>query len=123
MLRRPPRSSRTDTLFPYPSLFLSGLGIVYVDVFELRAFIHHGFSADARIGGGEAVTGENVQVRVLLEPGFQLLGAHQIVRVMVHGAAIGTVEAGLHLVDGRTEERRVGKECVSKCRARWLPYH
>src|SRR3546814_15367378 len=23
----------------------------------------------------------------------------------------------------RSEERRVGKECVSKCRSRWLPYH
>src|SRR3546814_20976258 len=29
-------------------------------------------------------------------------------------------------VDGRSqrsEERRVGKECVSKCRSRWSPYH
>src|SRR3546814_13161683 len=24
---------------------------------------------------------------------------------------------------GRAEERRVGKECVSKCRSRWSPYH
>src|SRR3546814_15134793 len=23
----------------------------------------------------------------------------------------------------RSEERRVGKECVSKCRSRWSPYH
>src|SRR3546814_18670533 len=23
----------------------------------------------------------------------------------------------------RSEERRVGNECVSKCRARWSPYH
>src|SRR3546814_11776166 len=23
--------------------------------------------------------------------------------------------------DGRSEERRVGKECVSKCRSRWTP--
>src|SRR3546814_15376876 len=23
----------------------------------------------------------------------------------------------------RSEERRVGKECVSTCRSRWLPYH
>src|SRR3546814_12411204 len=23
----------------------------------------------------------------------------------------------------RSEERRVGKECVSKCRYRWSPYH
>src|SRR3546814_18549963 len=25
--------------------------------------------------------------------------------------------------DGRSEERRVGKECVSTCRSRWSPYH
>src|SRR3546814_4632867 len=25
--------------------------------------------------------------------------------------------------DRRTEERRVGKECVSTCRSRWSPYH
>src|SRR3546814_16494955 len=33
---------------------------------------------------------------------------------------------GLHVPvapDGRSEERRVGKECVSTCRSRWSPYH
>src|SRR3546814_11894220 len=28
-----------------------------------------------------------------------------------------------HLRAGRSEERRVGKECVSTCRSRWSPYH
>ena len=27
------------------------------------------------------------------------------------------------LVDNRSEERRVGKECSSPCRSRWSPYH
>src|SRR3546814_19975775 len=27
------------------------------------------------------------------------------------------------LADVRSEERRVGKECVSTCRCRWSPYH
>src|SRR3546814_19902408 len=27
------------------------------------------------------------------------------------------------LAAGRSEERRVGKECVSTCRSRWSPYH
>src|SRR3546814_13237032 len=31
---------------------------------------------------------------------------------------IGAGEA----IDGRSEERRVGKECVSTCRSRWSPY-
>src|SRR3546814_13422397 len=26
-------------------------------------------------------------------------------------------------LDSRSEERRVGKECVSTCRSRWSPYH
>src|SRR3546814_4553386 len=28
-----------------------------------------------------------------------------------------------HPAVGRSEERRVGKECVSTCRSRWSPYH
>src|SRR3546814_15258765 len=28
-----------------------------------------------------------------------------------------------HRSAGRSEERRVGKECVSTCRSRWSPYH
>src|SRR3546814_7333663 len=35
--------------------------------------------------------------------------------------------SGLRLIPdaaiGRSEERRVGKECVSTCRSRWSPYH
>src|SRR3546814_20810251 len=31
--------------------------------------------------------------------------------------------AELQEFDWRTEERRVGKECVSTCRSRWSPYH
>src|SRR3546814_13988356 len=27
------------------------------------------------------------------------------------------------LAPGRSEERRVGKECVSTCRSRWSPHH
>src|SRR3546814_14257079 len=27
------------------------------------------------------------------------------------------------IASGRSEERRVGKECVSTCRSRWSPYH
>src|SRR3546814_20029515 len=28
-----------------------------------------------------------------------------------------------HGIPSRSEERRVGKECVSTCRSRWAPYH
>src|SRR3546814_1597119 len=32
-------------------------------------------------------------------------------------------EAELFVQANRSEERRVGKECVSTCRSRWSPYH
>src|SRR3546814_9043713 len=37
---------------------------------------------------------------------------------MLHG---GTEALGNEM--SRSEERRVGKECVSTCRSRWSPYH
>src|SRR3546814_16861818 len=47
------------------------------------------------------------------------------------GREIGELLLRLHLrfglhprqVGDRSEERRVGKECVSTCRSRWSPYH
>src|SRR3546814_754175 len=39
-------------------------------------------------------------------------------------AGTGGEEAALFAADlFRSEERRVGKECVSTCRSRWSPYH
>src|SRR3546814_7339100 len=36
----------------------------------------------------------------------------------------GAFEHALHtFLDFRSEERRVGKECVSTCRSRWSRYH
>ena len=37
------------------------------------------------------------------------------------GPALGTLIGGLLVV--RSEERRVGKECMVQCRSRWSPYH
>src|SRR3546814_3595496 len=37
-----------------------------------------------------------------------------------YSSIIATARAA---VAGRSEERRVGKECVSTCRSRWSPYH
>src|SRR3546814_3200784 len=54
------------------------------------------------------------------ERGLQLLELG-LDRTVDHGVA--------HLGDeaaedgGSSEERRVGKECVSTCRSRWSPYH
>src|SRR3546814_19689409 len=45
--------------------------------------------------------------------------------VLVQGRDTGEI-GGCEATIGaprRSEERRVGKECVSTCRARWAPYH
>src|SRR3546814_14320370 len=38
-------------------------------------------------------------------------------------AGAATAASLLGLIAWRSEERRVGKECVSTCRSRWSPYH
>src|SRR3546814_16831984 len=97
MIRRPPRSTRTDTLFPYTTLFRSrivganhgGLGVVMDDALPPRCGMAPAFSGDR---AGPAADEQN---------------------------EVGLVE----YCAGRSEERRVGKECVSTCRSRWWPYH
>src|SRR3546814_2121064 len=50
-----------------------------------------------------------------------------LVGVLDYGTARYTVlpDPGIvtAIVDSRSEERRVGKECVRTCRSRWSPYH
>src|SRR3546814_3112258 len=43
-------------------------------------------------------------------------------REIRRGRAVTEVEFRFEPKD-RSEERRVGKECVSTCRSRWSPYH
>src|SRR3546814_13345765 len=55
-----------------------------------------------------------------------LEGAFTAMQAMVDRA--NTIEAYDQMIgegnaEGRSEERRVGKECVSTCRSRWSPYH
>src|SRR3546814_13132587 len=40
-----------------------------------------------------------------------------------YGANIGHSALRTFVMGERSEERRVGKECVSTCRSRWSPYH
>src|SRR3546814_16175150 len=55
-------------------------------------------------------------------------GANIIV-VVVNNGMYGTIrmhqerEYPARISGTRSEERRVGKECVSTCRSRWSPYH
>src|SRR3546814_5792516 len=60
---------------------------------------------------------------------FRALGYRRMkVSTQVWNLAVQKVwsREGFSLVqayDTRSEERRVGKECVSTCRSRWSPYH
>src|SRR3546814_21136297 len=63
----------------------------------------------------------------LVVGGIAILVIERLVREPRH-ADIDEFSAGLALRIGlvqllRSDERRVGKECVSTCRSRWSPYH
>src|SRR3546814_12321380 len=55
-------------------------------------------------------------VRALEEAVRQVLNGEQV------DVAAAIPDAGLAFA-GRSEERRVGEACVSKCRSGWAPYH
>src|SRR3546814_15669854 len=54
-------------------------------------------------------------------------GVDAIVPVVRHAPDCGIEILSLYVFSRenwtRSEERRVGKECVSTCRSRWSPYH
>src|SRR3546814_19809410 len=107
-MRRPPRSTHTDTRFPCTSICRSGLG---------HPAAH--LVAQAFDVGGGGVAGVDQEVAVLLAD----LGAAdgQAAAASVVDEPPGLVALGIG--EGRSEERRVGKECVSTGRSRWCPYH
>src|SRR3546814_17211609 len=43
--------------------------------------------------------------------------------IIAIGLGIGAMFVRSMTIFLRSEERRVGKECVSTCRSRWSPYH
>src|SRR3546814_19997988 len=121
MIRRPPRSTRTDTLFPYTTLFRSHL-----------AFAHR-VEEELEVPQRPAERGEQV---VQEQRGAPAIGVGRLARPadeLTRGAVahdqeaapdrIGDEPAEPDQAHSRSEERRVGKECVSKCRSRWSPDH
>src|SRR3546814_10081643 len=55
------------------------------------------------------------------ERGAVDVGVHDADGVSLAGECDGEVDGDGGLADARSEERRVGKECVSTCRSRWSP--
>src|SRR3546814_14751583 len=104
MIRRPPRSTRTDTLFPYTTLFRSALPK------GSRVRVFGVFEAEVHF---ESV-GPIFSFRLIFDDERKQDFGRQL-RLRTHQR--------LDAVLLRSEERRVGKECVSTCRSRWSPYH
>src|SRR3546814_11699236 len=57
-------------------------------------------------------------------PAYKIAGAIGFREALALGAKKACPEVSVGLDDiARSEERRVGKECVSTCRSRWSPCH
>src|SRR3546814_20854724 len=90
-----------------------------------------GFAAEAvgDSGSESEAMDQLVASRERIGP-VNLVAAEELARIEAeHGASAGEQAELLEAVNrlrgsiGRSEERRVGKECVSTCRSRWSPYH
>src|SRR3546814_19174859 len=105
MIRRPPRSILTDTPFPYTAPFRSLTAADLQDPLARSPFIS--FLAP-EVTEADPDRGR-VAMRVAMRPEFERLADSNQFHGGVIAALIDTV---------RSEERRVGKECVSTCRYR-----
>src|SRR3546814_14340076 len=116
-----------------------------VQTCALPIFEHHPATDEAprRIAGDRQIVrcepvgafwGENEPVLTLeLGPDWLTLnylfedaaGDHAILRKLTTDVCCLTdqIDKREILSPARSEERRVGKECVSTCRSRWSPYH
>src|SRR3546814_16150148 len=133
MILRPPRSTRTDTLFPYTTLFRSRVTWHRRHRREEEA-IRERSGADAATLGRPTFAGPRLQRQPLVDEsvlralesaagsGPRLTAA----RVAIDMARVPLCPAQRLLESGRirrSEARRLGKEWVSTCRFRWSPYH
>src|SRR3546814_11911966 len=105
MIRRPPRSTRTDTLFPYTTLFRS----VNDAPLRITGTVGSSLYKSARAAG--------VPARLVAEYIKALSFGIDFQRDVGANAKFDII-----FEHRRSEERRVGKECVSTCRSRGSPY-
>src|SRR3546814_19984412 len=116
MIRRPPRSTRTDTLFPSTTLFRSPT--VPIEVHDDMATDQ----ASMRTPDGRSERYAFVVLALLCFVYVLNFLDRQLLSILAK-----PIQDDLGISDGqlglRSEERRVGKECVSTCRSRWSPDH
>src|SRR3546814_12384865 len=116
MIRRPPRSTRTDTLFPYTTLFRAR------QANELRETVIESsplaiFTLNPH---GEITLWNPAAQRIFGYGSDEVVGrAHPT----VPDEWMDDFRNMFRRVTKRSDDRRVGKECVSTCRSRWRPHH
>src|SRR3546814_11341378 len=116
MIRRPPRSTRTDTLFPYTTLFRSvALDDVVIIGGDQHAVARLPF--DATLDLAAARRHQRHAVAIEARDRLERLRIADIRRQPCPHVTDQT-----DLEGPRSEERRVGKACVSTCSSRWSPY-
>src|SRR3546814_12668687 len=112
MLRRPPRSTRPDTLVPYTPLFRS--------IISGRAF-KRGQHGAAQTRAAARLHDDEGPQQTIGSSAFYAAIANQTVLI------VEPVEMTARRCDvarrQRPDERRVGKECVSTGKSLWSPYH
>src|SRR3546814_11861000 len=116
MIRRPPRSTRTDTLFPYTTLFRSSNASIRADLVAL--------TDPAQPADTPAIVAARSNVTLAVQAFLDQItdSDPRLGPTLIVEPATGT-EYGAGRIAARSAERRVGKECVSTCRSRWSPSH
>src|SRR3546814_13921448 len=133
MLQRPPRSTRTDTLFPDTTLFRSGvrhdlIDAVFAlggedDLVRLLARVKALQAFMATEDGANLLAGYKRAANILKQAGKDVAPAKAGAAGSRAPNMAAPAFAGATEMDKRTEERRVGKEGGSRCRLRWSPHH
>src|SRR3546814_8191365 len=99
--------------------------VIWCDVFAYLCFFKQKTAYEMRISdwSSDVCSSDLRPFRGHADRREELIGGHRALvtdlrlRRPCHAPVIR--EANEH----RSEERRVGKECVSTCRSRWSPYH
>src|SRR3546814_14637124 len=127
MLRRPPRTPRTDTRVPDTEPVRPAMPGTGVDARVaargpiLSTWAHP--DAETYLAGATVAAARALGQRVVYA--FATAGEHGTDDPLgwppERLGAVRRWEAAAAMA--RSEARRVGKECVSTCRARWSPYH
>src|SRR3546814_18929981 len=78
----------------------------------------------AMVGRGVFTNGASIAADLRLIAGLWIGHTLAPFGFMLSDRRIAQIVLGIALTNVlRSEERRVGKECVSTCRSRWSPYH